>query len=257
MRSLWFSTAFLTTEYSELVPAKPYTGLVPSFYLNHFLNQSPTSIAILLLSLVLASLLKLFLNYRLTLPAVKDQEMALPMGAPCPTGTFLMTPTVVYLRLDRFSSCCSTSSVWPDFDRFLFAGQWKPRILSPILCWLVAPQGLLLALCFIVGWGRIRLDCLWAGKPTIEGGHRSEEERLYRGAGLRVDTYIRSYKGASVVSPVLPGSLLLFREMEDRESKVSLQWVRCDLVKFKESSSSGYRLALKWKSRFRLASSQS
>lgn len=139
-----------------------------------FLNKSPTSIAILLLSRVLASLLKLFLNYRLTLPAVKDQEMALPVGAPCPTGTFLMTPTVVYLRLDRFSSCCSTSSVWPDFDRFLIAGQWKPRILSPILCWLVAPQGLLFALCFSVGWGRIRLDCLWAAKPTIEGGLRSD-----------------------------------------------------------------------------------
>lgn len=76
--------------------------------------------------------------------------MALPVGAPCPTGTFLMTPTLVYLRLDRFSSCCSTSSVWPDFDRFLIAGQWKPRILSSILCWLVAPQGLLLALCFIL-----------------------------------------------------------------------------------------------------------
>lgn len=75
----------------------------------------------------------------------------------------------VYLRLDRFSSCCSTSSVWPDFDRFLIAGQWKPQILSPILCWLVFPQGLLLALFFIVGWGRIRLDCLWAAKPTIEG----------------------------------------------------------------------------------------
>ena len=45
------------------------------------------------------------------LDAVKDQERALPVGAPCPTGTFLMTPTVVYLRLDRFSSCCSTSSV--------------------------------------------------------------------------------------------------------------------------------------------------
>ena len=61
------ATAFLTTEYSELVPAKPYTytGLVPCFYWYHFLflNQSPTSLAILLLSLVLASLLKLFLNY--------------------------------------------------------------------------------------------------------------------------------------------------------------------------------------------------
>lgn len=72
------ATAFLTTEDSELVPAKPTTGLVPCFYWYHFLNQSPTSLAILLLSLVLASLLKLFLNYRLTLPAVKDQEMALP-----------------------------------------------------------------------------------------------------------------------------------------------------------------------------------
>ena len=73
-----FDSLLLTTEYSELVPAKPYTGLVPCFYWNPFLNQSPTSIAILLLSLVLASLLKLFLNYRLTLPAVKDQEMAFP-----------------------------------------------------------------------------------------------------------------------------------------------------------------------------------
>lgn len=87
------ATAFLTTEYSELVPAKPY--LFPPFflYLDHFLNQSPTSLAIFLLSLVLASLLKLFLNYRLTLPAVKDQEMALPVDASCPTGTFLMTST--------------------------------------------------------------------------------------------------------------------------------------------------------------------
>ncbi|CAK7324935.1 unnamed protein product [Dovyalis caffra] len=65
-------------------------GIHERYYL-----YSPNSLAILLLSLVLASLLKLFLNYRLTLPAVKDQEMALPVGAPCPTGTFLMTPTVV------------------------------------------------------------------------------------------------------------------------------------------------------------------
>lgn len=167
-----FDSLLLTTEYSELVPAKrPIPGLFPVFIETPFWINPP---AILLLSLVLASLLKLFLNYRLTLPAVKDQEMALPVGAPCPTGTFLMTPTVVYLRLDRFSSCCSTSSVWPDFDRFLIAGQWKPRILSSILCWLVAPQGLLLALCFIVGWGKIRLDCLWAAKPRIEGGLRSE-----------------------------------------------------------------------------------
>lgn len=43
---------------------------------NHFFNKSPTSLAILLLSLVLAILLKLFLNYRLTLPAVKDQELS-------------------------------------------------------------------------------------------------------------------------------------------------------------------------------------
>lgn len=108
-----FDSLLLTTEYSELVPAKPYTGLVPCFFLLKplFLNKSPTSIAILLLSRVLASLLKLFLNYRLTLPAVKDQEMALPVGAPCPTGTFLMTPTVVYLRLDRFSSCSSSCFV--------------------------------------------------------------------------------------------------------------------------------------------------
>lgn len=47
------ATAFLTTEYSELVPAKPYTGLVPCFYWYHFLNKSPTSLAILLLSLAL------------------------------------------------------------------------------------------------------------------------------------------------------------------------------------------------------------
>jgi hypothetical protein len=41
-----------------------------------FSSISHTSLAILLLSLVLASLMKLFLNYRQTLPAVKDIEMA-------------------------------------------------------------------------------------------------------------------------------------------------------------------------------------
>lgn len=64
----------VTTEYSELVSAKPYTGLVLCFYWNHFLNESPTSIAILLLSLVLASLLVLLAippNSNFELPVYK------------------------------------------------------------------------------------------------------------------------------------------------------------------------------------------
>lgn len=65
------ATAFLTTEYSELVPAKP--GLLPSFYWYHFFNESPTSDAILLL-LCWPAFWSSF--WRLALPAVKDQEMA-------------------------------------------------------------------------------------------------------------------------------------------------------------------------------------